>query len=148
MKYIEGDLIKLANDEQFDVIGHGCNCFCTMGKSLAVSMKKAYPEIDMADKCTRRGDKTKLGTFTHVDYGNLIVLNLYTQYEYGNIYPDIDYSALRQCMTAIKKRYTGKRIGLPLIGAGLAGGDWDRISQIIEDELGDEDVTIVKYKKS
>ena len=50
-------------------------------------------------------------------------------------------------MQYIKKRYSGRRIGLPMIGAGLAGGDWSRISEIIEDELGDEDVTIVKFKK-
>jgi O-acetyl-ADP-ribose deacetylase (regulator of RNase III) len=117
-------------------------------KVFAVSMKKAYPEIVMADHCTTKGDKKKLGTFTLVDYGDLIVLNLYTQYEYGNLIPDVDYSAVRECMQKIKKRYSGKRIGLPLIGAGLGGGDWSKISRIIEDELGDEDVTIVKFKKT
>jgi len=147
MKYIDGDLIELAKEGKFDVIGHGCNCFCTMGKGLAVSMKKAFPEIVMADHCTGKGDKKKLGTFTMVDYGDLIVLNLYTQFEYGSLYPDVDYSAVRQCMMAIKKRYSGKRIGLPLIGCGLAGGDWNKISGIIEDELGNEDVTIIRLKK-
>lgn len=148
MKYINGDLIKLAQENEFDVIGHGCNCFCTMGKGLAVSMKKAFPEITMADQCSRKGDRKKLGTFTHVDYGGLIVLNLYTQYNFGNdnlLYAE--YDAIRECMRGIKKRYSGKRIGLPLIGAGLAGGDWNIISKIIEEELKDEDVTIVKFQK-
>lgn len=147
MKYIDGDIIKLANQGLFDVIGHGCNCFCTMGAGLAKSIRLEFPEVDMVDKSTRRGDKKKLGTFTHVDYGDLIVLNLYTQYSFGGFTPDVDYSAVRQCMAGIKKKYSGKRIGLPMIGAGLAGGDWNRISEIIEDELGDEDVTIVRYKK-
>ena len=26
---IEGDLIKLAQEGKFDVIAHGCNCFCS-----------------------------------------------------------------------------------------------------------------------
>jgi O-acetyl-ADP-ribose deacetylase (regulator of RNase III) len=151
MNYIQGNLITFAQEGKFDVIGHGCNCFCTMGKGLAVSMKKAFPEIVMADQCTRKGDKKKLGTFTHVDYGDLIVLNLYTQYDYALKYGDdlvfANYDAIRDCMKGIKKRYSGKRIGLPLIGAGLAGGDWNKISQIIEDELGDEDVTIVQLPK-
>jgi O-acetyl-ADP-ribose deacetylase (regulator of RNase III) len=151
MKYVDGDLIELANNGEFDVIGHGCNCFCTMGKGLAVSMKKAYPEIVMADHCTKKGDRGKLGTFTHVDYGDLIVLNLYTQYDYALKYGDdlvfANYDAIRNCMKGIKKRYSGKRIGLPLIGAGLGGGDWNIISKIIEEELVDEDVTIVKFKK-
>jgi len=147
MKEIEGDLIKLANKGVFDVIGHGCNCFCTMGKGIALSMKNAYPEIVMVDNCTRKGDKNKLGDFSYVDYGELIVLNLYTQYKYGSDVPDIDYSAVRGCMQRIKKKYSGMRIGLPLIGAGLGGGDWNRISKIIEEELKDEDVTIVHFKK-
>ena len=32
MNYIKGDLIKLFKDKHFDVLIHGCNCFCTMGK--------------------------------------------------------------------------------------------------------------------
>ena len=46
-------------------------------------------------------------------------------------------------MRWIKQKYTGKRIGLPKIGAGLAGGDWNVIQKIIEEELPGENVTIV-----
>jgi len=148
MRYINGDIIRLANQGMFDVIGHGCNCFCTMGAGLAKSMKKAFPEIVLADNCTTMGDKKKLGTFTHVDYGGLVVLNLYIQYKYGSSCPDVDYSAIRECMMKIKKKYSGRKIGLPMIGSGLAGGDWNRISDIIEDELRDEDVIIVKFKNN
>jgi O-acetyl-ADP-ribose deacetylase (regulator of RNase III) len=147
MKYLNGDLIQLAKQGMFDVIGHGCNCFHTMGRGIAKSMKEAFPEIDMADKCSRYGDEKKLGTFTYVDYGNVVVLNLYTQYRYGSEKDYIDYGAIRDSMKNIKKRYSGRKIGLPMIGSGLAGGDWSRISEIIEEELDNEDVTIVKYKK-
>jgi O-acetyl-ADP-ribose deacetylase (regulator of RNase III) len=37
------------------------------------------------------------------------------------------------------------RIGYPAIGAGLAGGDWEVISSIIEEELKGEDHTFVKF---
>ncbi len=46
----------------------------------------------------------------------------------------------------IKKHYPGRRIGLPKIGAGLAGGDWPTIAAIIEEELAGEDVTLVEYQ--
>jgi O-acetyl-ADP-ribose deacetylase (regulator of RNase III) len=36
------------------------------------------------------------------------------------------------------------RIGIPKIGAGLAGGDWGRIEQII-DNIGFSDITTVIY---
>lgn len=56
----------------------------------------------------------------------------------------MDYDAVRSCMRWIKERYSGLRIGLPKIGAGLAGGDWDRISRIVDEELDGEDVTLVE----
>jgi len=48
----------------------------------------------------------------------------------------------------MKHEFTGKRIGLPFIGAGLAGGDWDVIEDIINDELEGEDVTVVIWEGS
>jgi len=75
----------------------------------------------------------------------LFVVNAYTQFNYG--YGKMaDYDAIEQCMKWIKDNFKGKRFGLPLIGAGLAGGDWNKILQIINDVLGDEDITIIKYK--
>jgi len=44
MKYqiVKGDLIKFALKGYFDVITHGCNCFCTMGSGIAVPMAKTF----------------------------------------------------------------------------------------------------------
>jgi len=47
-------------------------------------------------------------------------------------------------MRIIKNDFSGKRIGYPLIGAGLAGGNWRIISKIIDEELNGEDHTLVK----
>ena len=30
IRYIDGDLIKMAQNGDFDVIAQGCNCFCVM----------------------------------------------------------------------------------------------------------------------
>jgi hypothetical protein len=42
------------------------------------------------------------------------------------------------------------KIGFPMIGAGLAGGDWSRISKMIEkfseDVASHADVTVVEYQ--
>jgi len=38
-------------------------------------------------------------------------------------------------MRKINHIFAGKHIGLPLIGAGLAGGDWDRIRVIIKKRI-------------
>jgi O-acetyl-ADP-ribose deacetylase (regulator of RNase III) len=47
----------------------------------------------------------------------------------------------------MKQKFSGKKIGLPLIGAGLASGNWETIESIIKEELLDEDVTVVIWEK-
>jgi O-acetyl-ADP-ribose deacetylase (regulator of RNase III) len=37
-------------------------------------------------------------------------------------------------------------MAFPKIGAGLGGGDWQKISTIIEQELAGEDYTLVIYR--
>ena len=86
------------------------------------------------------------------DVHKLIVVNAYTQYNYGKNHADgdkkpVDYDAIRLCMRKMNHIFKGKHIGLPKIGAGLAGGSWSIISKIIKSELADCDVTIVIYNK-
>lgn len=157
MKEIKGDLIELAKEGHFDIITHGCNCFCTMGAGIAPQIKKAFPDAWQADNRTKAGDIMKLGCYTTADVeinniGWLKVINSYTQYKYGRNHKDgdetpIDYQALTLCMKKINHNFKGKSIGLPKIGAGLAGGDWQIIKNILTHELWDMDVTIVLYNK-
>lgn len=148
LKSAKGDLIKMALEGQFDIIGHGCNCFCTMGKGIAKGIKQHFPDAYKADLQTEKGDRKKLGTITFAEQHGVIVVNCYTQHGYARQHgpgPHVNYEAIRGCMQEIKKRFSGKRIGLPLIGCGLAGGDWGVASKIIEEELAGEDVTIVLF---
>ena len=62
MKIIQGDLIKKAKDGEFDLIIHGCNCFCTMGAGIAKGIKNNFPQAFQADQMTLKGSKAKLGT--------------------------------------------------------------------------------------
>lgn len=146
LKYVVGDLVRDA--EQFEVICHGSNCFNTMGAGIAVGIKKKFPEAYKIDCETQYGDTKKLGTLTYTTtQQNPIVVNAYTQYKYGHNAVHADYDAIRNCMKKVKELFGGKKIGLPLIGAGLAGGDWNIIEAIITEELDGEDVTIVKWEK-
>lgn len=81
---------------------------------------------------------------THTDLHKLLVVNAYTQYQPG---PNLDYDALTLCLRKINHAFKGKHIGLPQIGAGIAGGDWNRIKTIIQQELKDCNVTVVIYNK-
>ena len=150
MKTTRGDLLKLADDGAFDVIAHGCNCFCTMGAGIAKGIVAKFPAAYEADLQTRKGDKAKLGTCSFADIprdsGMLTVINAYTQFDFRGRGVKADYEAIRSCMRWICATYPKQRIGLPKIGAGLARGDWTTIEGIIEEELRGVDVTIVEYR--
>jgi len=100
---------------------------------------------------TTTGDRNKLGTYTTADIvrGDVkfTVVNAYTQYAYGRGGPHADYRAIQRVFAQVKQDYAGKRIGYPMLGAGLAGGDWNQIYNIIRNELVSEDHTLVKFKQ-
>ena len=154
IKEINGDLIKLAKNGSFDVIAHGCNCFHTMGAGIARQIKENFPEAYKADLKTVKGSNEKLGDFSWVKVqGNwdksFYILNVYTQFGYGNNETHIRYDAVEDVFWKINRIFGNfdYRFGFPKIGAGLAGGDWNKIKKIINTTLRYEDVTIVNYKK-
>ncbi len=153
MKTIKGDLIKLALDGEFDVIIHGCNCFCTMGAGIAKSIKAQFPEAFEADLETVKGDKSKLSTYSSSTYNSsdnheITIINAYTQYHWKGTGNKVDYDAIKSIFSQIKTQFKGKKIGYPLIGAGLGGGDWEVIKDIIDSELIGEDHTLVIFIKT
>lgn len=144
MQILRGDLVKLAKSKYFNVIVHGANCFVVFGAGIAKQIKDQLPAAYEADCQTVNGDRNKLGSYSAARYNDLTVVNAYTQFDTA---PGInaDYDAIRSVMAKIKQDFHGSRIGLPMIGAGLAGGDWRIISQIIDEELAGEDVTLVLW---
>jgi len=153
MKTINGDLVQLALAGEFDVIIHGCNCLCTMGSGIAKTIREYFPKAYEIDQETIKGDKNKLGKYSCIkiernDLKYLHIVNAYTQYKYANRnIQNADYDAIRSVMKKIKEDFTGLRIGYPKIGAGLAGGDWNIISKIIDEELDGENHTLVIFNK-
>ena len=149
MKTVAGDLLQLALNGELDVIIHGCNCQCQMGKGIALSIKQRFPEAYAADCRTTKGDEQKLGTFSEIEIvrgpHSFHVVNAYTQFHWRGAGVKADYEAIRKVMRAVKSRFSGKRIGYPRIGAGLAGGDWEVIQAIIDEELAEEDHTYVEF---
>jgi O-acetyl-ADP-ribose deacetylase (regulator of RNase III) len=148
MKEVTGDLVKMAKAGQFDVVIHGANCFHTMGAGIAKTIKQTWPAVYKSD-CTntRYGDRKKLGTIDPVPVeGGLIVVNAYTQYDYRGRY-NVDYDAITDAFIALKRQFGGRnlRFGIPKIGAGLAGGDWNLIATLIDDAMDGEDVTVVLF---
>jgi O-acetyl-ADP-ribose deacetylase (regulator of RNase III) len=149
---VEGDLIKLAKEGKFDVIAHGCNCFCRMKRGIAPQIAEAFgcDKFPLEDE-RYAGDINKLGQIDYekraIGHGlGLTIVNAYTQYQWGTELKPFDYDAFTLCMRKMNHKFAGKHIGLPQIGSHLAGGDWELIQPIIVRELKDCIVTVVIYK--
>ena len=149
MKTIDGDLLRLGNDGVFDVIVHGCNCQCQMGAGIAKSIREQFPAAYEADLATEKASRDKLGSYSSAEVKvgdhSFVVVNAYTQFHWRGSGVKADYEAIRKVFNDIKRDFAGKRIGYPTIGAGLAGGDWDTIAAIIDEELVSEDHTVVLF---
>lgn len=158
-----GDLVTLIKSYkekyQGDLnIAQGCNCLAQQGAGIAGDFRK-FPEIYQADKkfsnefdfeFTR--DKLGLLSDAHVQGESTItVYNCYTQDKY---YPrdirNCNYAAIGSVfleLNQIVRKTKSKTLYIPYIGAGLAGGDWDIISCIINDATPDINVVLIEYVK-
>ncbi|QDH49224.1 ADP ribose binding protein [Pantoea phage Phynn] len=134
---------------------HGCNNYCNMGAGIAKEVKRRIPGAYRADCSTPKGLLTKLGTFSefHDPRVDCIVFNAYTQHDFWSPGPRVDYKAVELCFQRVAKflddwEADRKPLITPLIGAGLAGGDWERIKGIINRAVGDYPVIVVHFDSS
>ena len=124
----------------------------------------------VADKQTEYGTRSKLGTFSEVDVvgssgHRFKILNAYTQFTYGRGKDIFEYEAFetflnrliaKVCIRVYRIRTeldptikTPVRIGFPMIGCGLAGGNPDRVLNSLNkfaEDLGNMgEVTVVRF---
>lgn len=138
--YKTGDL--LAAEEP--AIVHGCNAKGVMGKGVAKLIRERYPTAYEAYREAHQKVGLKLGQTIWVPCDPHIVINAITQDDYRrNPYGSskhADYDAIRAAFHEINGLAKNSGFGsidsiaLPLIGAGLAGGEWRIIAEIIEEE--------------
>ena len=157
MKTIKGNLIDLAFEGHFDIIIQGCNCQCRMKSGIAKEIARRIPKAEEIDNETVRGDRSKLGGYsssiTEWEDGfgdSFVTINGYTQFYWGTDSRKVDYEAVRSVFRNVRNDYlsgygASLKVAYPKIGCGLAGGDWEIISKIIDEELEGFDHTYVEF---
>lgn len=133
---VEGDLLK----SDCTMIVHQCNCHGTMGAGIAKQIVNKYPSVIEADLNYEIpvGSTARMGKYSHMwvlndDKEGVMVVNMYSQYDYGKG-THTDYYAFSLAITNIleQAKSLNLKVGLPYrIGAGLAGGNWDMIYELI-----------------
>lgn len=138
------------------VIVHGCNAKGIMGSGVAKAIKEKYPKAFEEYRLFYEQNGLKLGQTIWVDCEKHIIVNAITQESFGKDGKRyVSYDAITSCFHDINAigrmsqldesnaHKPFKSIALPLIGAGLGGGDWNVISGIISEQC--EDIHPVVY---
>lgn len=140
--YKKGNLITASEN----VIIHGCNNRGVMGSGVAREIRRKFPEAYFAYKNLFKDFGLELGEIIWIfnsHHGCRWIGNCITQDGYGKDGKKyVCYDAIRKCMREINNSSHFKQshvnglveIAMPKIGAGLGGGDWNIISEIIEEE--------------
>ncbi len=163
---IHGDLVALAKEGRYTHIAHGCNCHGIMGSGIAPQIADAFDNVREADHDESEiplHSKDRLGWLTLAESceDNVPhVLNLYTQFNTAARKGElvVDYEAIRKVFSFIEEVFAEavaegtalpakNLLGIPQIGAGLAGGDWDTIASIINEVTPTLPIELVIYKR-
>lgn len=158
IKVIEGD-ITLSDK---DIIVQQVNCLGVMGKGLAETIMKRYPNVrkeykKFREKVLKNGvNENLLGLVNYVDvYDGKIIANVFGQVDIRKgVHDKTVYTkkeALLRGIAHVKglADEMGFSIAIPTyIGCGLAGGDWTEIKADIEAlfEGSNTDVTFYHYR--
>jgi O-acetyl-ADP-ribose deacetylase (regulator of RNase III) len=153
--YVKGNLL----DSNCDYICHQVNCQGVMGSGIAKQIRERWPEV--YEKYRKEYDfwTNKMGRaespvgnidIARINNSNQSVINMYTQRKYG--YDGrrfTSYDAFAHALELIKTYILDDaKIGFPKnIGCGLGGGNWNVISALIEEILGEDyEVYIYEYE--
>lgn len=121
-------------------IVHGCNAMGVMGSGVALAVKNTYPKAFADYRKQYEGpDGLILGeAYASQVSEDLILWNAITQANYGTHKRQVDYEAVARVFEDIQlgvEDYSDvivPEIHIPMIGAGLGGGNWEIIREIIE----------------
>lgn len=131
-----GNLLDVARGH----IVHGCNAQGVMGAGVALAVKNKYPGAYEDYRFAYENSGLALGTvYPSIASKDLIIWNAITQDGYGRDGRNCSYDAIETCFSDINiavKEMEGEidaEIHIPMIGAGLGGGNWNIIKTIIEE---------------
>lgn len=169
MRKLSGDLVLMFNWGAFDVIAHGCNCHNIMGAGIAKTIRTHYPQVFETDASFSIPlGKERLGHISICPLDNpyskrrQFVVNCYTQDRIANVNhtAPFDKDAFRNALDKLynvnnyqfeDERVGRIQLGIPYIGAGLAGGNKEEVESIIQ-EYADKyesqfETTLVDYSQ-
>lgn len=136
INYINGDATAPVGTGN-KIIVHVCNDENRWGLGFVLALSKKWRQPEIAYHMMK---DMILGNvqFVRVE-DNIIVANMIGQHSVGfkNGIAPIRYNAIRECLIKVNEEaiLTGSSIHCPRFGAGLSGGSWEIIEQIIKETI-------------
>ena len=152
LKYVVGDATMPKGSRMRYVI-HICNNIGAWGSGFVVALSKKWPKAEQSYRSwwREKNGKLVLGEIQVVQVASdLAIINMIAQEGCGldkDGNPPIRYEALQKCLAKVGE-YVSDNSGAvhgPRFGAGLAGGSWDKIEAMIEQELLKRSVDVTIY---
>ena len=152
IKYQIGDATRPIGDGP-KIIVQVCNDAGGWGKGFVVAVSRRWPQPEQRYRAWYRGEDAQpfaLGKVQVVQVENDVwVANLIGQQGMGvrNGEPPVRYDAIREGLrsVAVKAKELGASVHMPRIGCGLAGGKWEEIEPILEQELELAGLSVTVY---
>ena len=135
------------------IIVHVCNDIGGWGRGFVVALSKRWPEPEQGYREWHRGEAKSsfaLGEVQFVQVGDALwVANLIGQRDVRTVggVPPVRYEAIRKGLRRVTEeaRRLGASVYMPRIGCGLAGGKWEEVGKIVEDEIANRGVLVTVY---
>ncbi len=141
--FVTGDLFA---DPDLDGLAHGCNCAGAMGKGIAVEFRRRFPEMFSEYKRRCQDGSFELGDIFVWKTHDVTVFNLGTQKSWRT---KASLAALESAvakMVEFADHQGIRRIGVPRIGAGLGGLDWNEVKPVLHDAGASTAVQLVVFE--
>lgn len=146
IRYVQGDSFAPEHLEMWDIIGHQVNARGGFGSGFAAAVAKFSPSAKHAYLRAHKKHGWKLGQVLPVfdKSSGKYILHICGQDAYGSGGPHTDYKALATGLEKFVRitQESGLRPALPLIGCGLAGGEWSRVAPLIETAFEGREVLV------
>jgi O-acetyl-ADP-ribose deacetylase (regulator of RNase III) len=139
-----GDLLR---EVKAGIIVHGCNSLGVMGAGFAEKVTETYPQVyaryrehfekfglRLGDVVWARALEDAAGKPV-LGFANAITQDRLARRRGEKV---VSEDAVREAFVAVRAvaEKSGFPVHYPLVGCGLAGGSWEKISVIIDDALG------------
>jgi O-acetyl-ADP-ribose deacetylase (regulator of RNase III) len=152
IRYVTGDATQ-PQGSGAKVIVHICNDVGVWGKGFVLALSKRWSKPEQSYRAWAKEVDTSLFALGEVQFvqvePELWVANLVGQHgiKRSATATPIRYDAVRQGLSKIASfaLQHDATIHMPRIGTGLAGGNWEQIKQIIEDELVTKGLEVTVY---